>query len=1375
MKKIGPISQKKRLLPFQDPSFGYGDFEGFFADFLRLHPVIEISRVGSKLEGRITNAWRYETSGDAQNGIDIRAEVQVRQVDGSTQEETWGFQCKHRARWSASQTTDAIKLAHEKFPAQFHFLLVTCDLAAAAVDEGRSHPGWQVWSRGEITARVRALPNRDEAARLLNTYFGAHWAEEILGLPGSGPLQASGAFFSRQMESGSLFHHKADVVGRQAELAELHEFLRNDEKRLLILPGAGGAGKSRLLKAFSQSLTPAQRRNWSIRFFEDIGVQVREEDLQALEGRPVIIVDDAHRRELEPLLRMVLRSGKAKVILATRPQGMAIVRGSASGAGVPAPRIQEMAPLKRLTPKEIKSIAESLLGNDFRSLASDIVAKARGCLLIVIVACELIRQRRPTGTHLASNRDFEQEVFVRLIDEGVARLGLIADRQRIDQILDHVALAGPVPREGPWFDLLVQDSGTDAKPSEVRAWLEKLKHAGLLAEGREGYRVSPDLLSDYLLFERTFDKSHRDQGFAADYLASVPENLQDEALARCLPNLAEAEWRARCETEGQHQSVVKPLLVSWKAQFERASFHRRRQMLGHWSRFGVYLPEQTLEIVDLARELTSSGAKNESGFLWPARDDYEDVVDALTPLLKEVALHHLEHMHACFDRLWSIGCDQPKRWMHSNQDHPLSAIVEVSALELRKSPAVNEHALAWMENQFTKPEVVERLKTPVWWFSTLLSPFLKHSVEDNRYDSESGVLSIEQIAIDADKVLSLRGRVLSLAASLAKCGHPGLAINALSVLGEAVRMINVPGLKDDRKLQQKWLPQRREALERIAAIARRHTSAFIHWTIWHELWWHICYEPTNLLREEVWQLFDLLSDTFELRLVRATCSTGESEITTSHKRDAVLRLEGRSWQQSCDFWEQLCIRVAAELAERFPNAGPLHDFLAGFIQQAAALGFSPTLRTIFLPLARHDPGLAEALAQEIITSPCIEAQRAFGALVDGLCPAGSAIRIDLVKAAAQSPRMILQEEASWLLLSWRRHQRLPEVGKELLMELARTSQPQVVRSMLRQASLLPSAADSFFTDLLVGVLANPFANDITEPLLALLARVEQKGSSPLPGNLVSLALVRLVPVPRIHSAMEQHHLNHLIESNPLEVFEFYRQRIAFSRDRARQDPLDQSAYEAFPAYGDHVSLAPFAKHPSFEEKFTELRDELIAIMRAKAADGDSRRIFESGGYHWKLRQLTRWMLDAAGAKYPILVGSWIAEINSLNELWLFHDAVIGDSPVLVLRHPTLLEALLAQIDSKFPEHTERSRKDLMSVVSCKVGSTSGLRRRGKRHPEPDEGEMPVIAKVEKLVRDHAHHSSLAKFYSNLLSECRSMLEARRRKDRQLIESDDDEM
>lgn len=1375
MKPRRPISKKNLPLPFQDPSFGYGDFEGFFADFLRLHPVIEISRDGAMLKGRVTNAWRYETSGDVQNGIDIRAEVQVTQPDGSSQQETWAFQCKHRARWSDQQTKDAIKLANERFPAGFHFLLVTCDLSSKTVDEGRSHPGWHVWSREEITARVRALPNSDEAARVLATYFGSHWAEVILGLSGSGPLQASGAFFARQMEAGSLFHHKADIVGRREELKALHEFLKDHQKQLLILPGAGGGGKSRLLKAFSQSLSPSQRREWSIRFFDDIGLAVTEADLRALEGTPVIIVDDAHRRDLEPLLRVVLRTNKAKMILATRPQGMALVRETASATGVDARRIHEMPPLKRLAQKEIKGLAESLLGKEFHALASDVVAQARGCLLIVVVACELIRQKRLTKTHLASNKDFEQAVFLRLIGETIARLGLITEREHIDRILDHLSLAGPIPRQGPWFDLLVQATGKDAKPSEVRIWLEELKRSGLLTENREGYRVTPDLLSDYLLYRKTFDDSHRDLGFAADYLASVPEDLRNEALARCLPNLAEAEWRARCESDGQQQSVVEPLLNSWIAQFRSASFHRRREMLGQWSRFGVYLPEQTLRIAQLALELTTSDTPNEEAFLGTSRDDYESVVDAITPLLKEVARYHPDHMHACFDMLWSIGSDQPKRWMHSNQHHPLSAIIEVSQLEYRKSLSVNENALAWVENQFTKPEVIERLRTPEWWFKALLSPFLKHSVEDNQYDEGAGIFSISHIPVDAARVMSLRERVLNLVSGLAARGDEGLVINALSVLGHAFKMSDLPGLKEDHRLQREWIPQRRDALGRIAGIARRYQSGFIHWAIWHELWWNICYEPVKLLRAEIWLLFDLLSDTFELRLVRATCSTGESEITPSHRREAVLNKEERSWQKSRELWSTLCAHAAVELAERYPDARQLHNFLADFVQRGAALGSRPGLGTVLLPLAQRSHHLADALAREIIASPRTETKHAFGSLVDGLSPAGKSERLDLVEAAARYSNLTLQEEAARILLWWLRDKRLPDEGRTLLLELVQNGPSQVVRSSLLNASLLPADADPFIDELIESALANPTADDITEPLLAALDRVERNSAGHLATDLVSSALARLVSVPMIHDAMEQYHLSHLIESHPLEVFEFYRQRIQFSRELPRQAPFNGNTYEALPGYGDHVSLATFAKHPAFPVEFAKLRNEMIQILQSRVNAGDGRHAFEYGDHYWKLRQLARWMLTDAGSIYADLVGDWTPMIDSVDDLDLFIEVVVDRSPSLVLGHPHLLQRLLTLIETKLPEQNVAAQKALRFSASRWVGASRNpqWRRVGDSTPFEDEEPWQIIPTVEKLIQDHAHHPRLATFYRQLLTECQSMLEGHRHANRRMLDDDDE--
>jgi hypothetical protein len=1371
-----PIEPKNALLPFQDPSFHYGDFEGFFADFLRLHPVITISREGAEFTGRISNAWRYETSGDSQNGIDIRAEVQVTGPEGCKSEETWVFQCKHRARWSEKQTREAIELADKKFPdAAFRFLLVTCELGAKAVDEGRAHAGWQLWSGAIITSHLRSLSNRDEAAKLVNTYFGPHWAEAILGLSGTSPFQAVGAFFSRQMEKRSFHHHKAAVVGRDSELDALGEFLRDSDHRVLILPGAGGSGKSRLLMAFAQSLSPSQRRKWSIRFYDDIGTPPTAVDVVAIEGSALVVIDDAHRQNVEPLLRLLIRSEKTKIILSTRPQGIPVVRSSASAAGIDARCINELPALRKLTATETKQVVESLLGNEFKDLAYQVVAQSRDCLLIAVVACEMILQGHLTKSHLASHQDFEQAVFVRLIDESVARLGLITARERIDQMLDIIALAGPLPREGPWFDLLCQWTDPAAKPHQARTWLDDLKRCGLLTEKAEGYRITPDLLSDYLLFRATFDSAHRDKGFAADFIARVPEGARDEALARCLPNLAEAEWRARCESEGRQESVIEPLLDQWTTQFRSASFRRRREMLGHWSRFGVYLPEQTLRIVALARELTTSTAPNEDGMFGISRDSHEDVVESCIPLLKEVARYHLDHMHDCLDLLWSIGCNEPKRWMHNNQGHPLSAIIDVAQLEYRKPISVNEHALAWIEQQFVKPEIVERLHEPVWWFVALLAPFLKHSVEDQSYEAATGIFSLQHIPVDAKRVGMLRERVLALVSTLADQGKEGVALNAIKVLGDGVRMINMPGLKDDDKLQKKWVPLRRDALDRLAKVAQRYKSGFIHWAIWQELWWHICYEPTELLRAECWRVFEMLEDSFELRLVRATCSTGESEITRFHNPRSPVRKQEHSWKVSRELWTKVCEKVANELANRYSDARTLHDSLAEFVKRGAQLGFHPGLGTVLLPLTSHSPDLADALATAILTTSRQEVQHAFGSLVDGLSPSGKPVRLDLVCAAAESSSQALQIEASRLLIWWHRHQRLPKEGKTLLLRLIASGSPALLRSALQQFSLLPDEQDLFAEQLLASVLENPTTEDITEPLLAMLDRLEHKNSAVLPPDLVASLLSRLVPVPRIHQAMAQYHLNHLAETHPKEVFGFYRQRVEYSRGEPKLDPFNSETYEALPSHGDHVSLHCFAATDDFGVEFTKLRDELITEMQKQSDAGDHRRIFEHGGYHWQLRQLARWMLEESGARYAELAVSWIPMIDTLDDLWLFLDVVVGDSPSLVLGHPSVLGQLIHHVAARLPQHLSKMRDDLMFSASRWVGASRNPRWRKVGDTSPAEEEEPwhIIPRVEKQINDLVHLPLLKLFYEELLVKCKAMLAYHKRADENWPNTDDE--
>ena len=142
-------------------------------------------------------------------------------------------------------------------------------------------------------------------------------------------------------ERGSLPVPVNRLVGRERELAELHDLLVDREKRLVVLSGAGGSGKTRLAVeaarraspsyangAYLVELAPLRDASLVLRTVADtvgvgevVGVEPLDALVDALQGREVLLVVDnaEHVREASPLLvQLVQRVPRLSLLVTSR-------------------------------------------------------------------------------------------------------------------------------------------------------------------------------------------------------------------------------------------------------------------------------------------------------------------------------------------------------------------------------------------------------------------------------------------------------------------------------------------------------------------------------------------------------------------------------------------------------------------------------------------------------------------------------------------------------------------------------------------------------------------------------------------------------------------------------------------------------------------------------------------------------------------------------------------------------------------------------------------------------------------------------------------------------------------------------------------------
>ena len=260
------------------------------------------------MRGHVIRAYPFGRPGDAQEGVDLFAEM----AGG----ETWDFQCKHVQTWSPDKTRKAIEAY--KRDAAWRFLLVTCDISPECQRVVAEHPRWVLWDAREINRRFREL-EPFKAAPILFTHFGPGWAEAFFGISGTGPLISAEAKFQPQLREGSRFHHRLALIGREKLLAQLDEFAESKTKRVFLLIGRGGLGKSRLLLEWSRTF--AQKHpSQTLRFVSDKAADFAPA-LQVAPQPLVLAFDDAHRLDevRRALFPELPRRDGVKLVLSLRP------------------------------------------------------------------------------------------------------------------------------------------------------------------------------------------------------------------------------------------------------------------------------------------------------------------------------------------------------------------------------------------------------------------------------------------------------------------------------------------------------------------------------------------------------------------------------------------------------------------------------------------------------------------------------------------------------------------------------------------------------------------------------------------------------------------------------------------------------------------------------------------------------------------------------------------------------------------------------------------------------------------------------------------------------------------------------------------------
>lgn len=699
---------------------------------------------------------RYGGPGHKQDGLDLL----VTESDGTRR----SFQCKRETEFGPQKVHAAV--AKHTVTADHKVILLTRIASPQARDAMHKHVGWEIWDREDISLRVREL-SLDAQRRLVRTFFrGQELA--LLGEVADSPWETIEEFFAAFRGDDLLFHHEWQLVGRDVILNEIAATLDDASKRAVFLTGPGGSGKSRVLKHVIETFA-AENPAVMVRLISRDG-QITKKSMQDLGNEAMLlVVDDAHDRDdLQPLFEQLAIKSNLRAVLAFRPYGLNHIRAQASGFSIAGPIVQEFA-LETLT----KAAAEELAIQVLKKLNGPIRSAARiaqltlDCPLATVIGAQVVAMG---GVHadLAQNEDVFRSTLMGRLEAVVAgRLGDPADTDPLRKLLRYIALVQPLDIDDDRILAIFTDlHGTPIH--ETKRLLRLLVQAGVLFKRGARYRLSPDVLGDFLIEDQCVGIGGASTGYAEQVFDALGGNSIDNLLL----NLGRLDWR-RTGARPDESPLLDGIWAKLKPEHEYGDPH-----IAAVRAVAYYQPKRCLAFVD---RMMSEGR-----YL------------SQLPEIVKYAAYNAVHLQHGLDCLWELG-RADRRALNSHTDHPIRIMKGLAEPEPNKPLEFVEKALDFALALADRPDAWDGAYVP----TDILEAFL--ATEGHRTSSNGRSVSFSPYFLPPSVVAPLRDKVVDKILQLLPHTDPVRAAYAARLLATALRKpMGLFGATAPAQLHAKW-------------------------------------------------------------------------------------------------------------------------------------------------------------------------------------------------------------------------------------------------------------------------------------------------------------------------------------------------------------------------------------------------------------------------------------------------------------------------------------------------------------------------------------------------------------------------------------------
>jgi hypothetical protein len=700
---------------------------------------------------------------------------------------------------------------------------------------------------------------RDECLKAISEY-------KVFEDSKKGPLVSYKDFFHALLRRDVLFSHEIDLVGRASELLSLEAFAKS-ERKVAVLNGRGGIGKSRLLLEFAKK-QEAKAGEWGrVKFVRENFVLTTETISFISAGRSILIVDDAHRyTSLSNLLSVFNspRKEEIKLVLSIRPRGKEFVDGVLAHSSLLLNEIERLPELDDLKKSDLEKIVENIVGDD-SGLIKYIVNMTRDCPLASVIASKLIRDKKLHPYKITKSDEFQRAVLDKFIDE--LKGENYSNPSLVDKLLKYLSVLAPVRLNNE--ELRKQLSELISCPVfDVVKAFDAMEEKGILIRRGTLARLAPDLLSDHILHSACIAKD----GSSTEFADHAYDKFKSTHAKNILKNIAEIEWRAR--KNALNVDLLSSVWEKIHEDFKKADHYERTKILEEIEESAFYQPDKALELVNYAIKTPArpNPKKQLYGDFWKHRH----VLEKTPSILKKIAFN-LEYITPACKILWEIG-RADDRELNPTPQHPVRILKELAEYQVGKPLIYNKKVFAFLRRITIQKNNFIYSYTPL----NILEEFLAKEIEESSYDE--GTMSFRSLPLNYEAVKDLRSSTIELIGSfIHPASPPKILMEALYTLLKAMSYSHgLYGRGVGKSEQDVYLPEQLSILGLIKRKLKTIKSPCFRLAVRSQLRWFNLFGRHAKLKKKIKSIYELIPENFEYRLVRAVAHDFEEFINEKH-------------------------------------------------------------------------------------------------------------------------------------------------------------------------------------------------------------------------------------------------------------------------------------------------------------------------------------------------------------------------------------------------------------------------------------------------------------------------------------------------------------